>query len=519
MDNPALIPASPPQQEGAKFIDTQGKDTSAPTLMEEAKSTIGSAVNTAVSSDIYYGLRENLENSPVRYNNAVDYVQKSAQALADPQNYKPDNKLLSPEEANQTYWQPGMPKFSTPIYEQAAQTISQRQSDQNQRDQTIAKANMGFAGNAGLGLAQSALQLLDPIQDAMFFVPVAGEEQAYARVAKGLSKGLIGKTAATAFRVGGEITRGSLEQNLTDITLNTPLGQEKGLEDYAKEDALNVVSAASIVLGIKGIAKTFSKGSEIFSKLDPATQEHLTNSLSSESPAPINSVLDLDKNVCEMEAQLGGGKGTIEDRSKLLTEEDAPNTSQQIKEAVASNKVAPAVYLGEQETGVGKPSMALYNLTEDILGHPAGSTVSEATLIAKGLVPPDKAPSDLLNRANDIAQQGKDIQDQRAQQVKNDSDAGLLQPKPNPILPEPTSFIEPGADIKAQSEAVNKLLTDTQQAHADLIKTLQEDPEKNSNEIDNLNKGMESADEEITRVSAQKNFVQTAVGCAINNGL
>lgn len=45
--------------------------------------------------------------------------------------------------------------------------------------------------------------------------------------------------------------------------------------------------------------------------------------------------------------------------------------------------VAPAVLLGWQEDGQGD-EIALYNLTEDIEGHPAGSTVSARTLEAAG---------------------------------------------------------------------------------------------------------------------------------------
>lgn len=45
--------------------------------------------------------------------------------------------------------------------------------------------------------------------------------------------------------------------------------------------------------------------------------------------------------------------------------------------------LAPAIYIGWQETGDGG-GFALYNLTEDIEGHPTGSTVSARTLLDLG---------------------------------------------------------------------------------------------------------------------------------------
>lgn len=45
--------------------------------------------------------------------------------------------------------------------------------------------------------------------------------------------------------------------------------------------------------------------------------------------------------------------------------------------------MAPAVYVGWQDDFQGG-GFALYNLTADIEGHPAGSTVSERTLRAAG---------------------------------------------------------------------------------------------------------------------------------------
>jgi hypothetical protein len=53
---------------------------------------------------------------------------------------------------------------------------------------------------------------------------------------------------------------------------------------------------------------------------------------------------------------------------------------------------APAVWVGHQTWAGHAPIIELYNLTEDITGHPRGSTVSRETLEAAGFnVPPPAA--------------------------------------------------------------------------------------------------------------------------------
>lgn len=53
-----------------------------------------------------------------------------------------------------------------------------------------------------------------------------------------------------------------------------------------------------------------------------------------------------------------------------------------------TSKLAPAVFIGLQETGRGRQPIPIYNLTRGIPGHPKGSTVSAATLRAAGFTPP-----------------------------------------------------------------------------------------------------------------------------------
>jgi hypothetical protein len=50
-------------------------------------------------------------------------------------------------------------------------------------------------------------------------------------------------------------------------------------------------------------------------------------------------------------------------------------------------------FVGMQEVGVpGYPAFAIYNLTEDIEGHPAHSTLSRETILDCGFVLPEEAP-------------------------------------------------------------------------------------------------------------------------------
>jgi hypothetical protein len=62
-------------------------------------------------------------------------------------------------------------------------------------------------------------------------------------------------------------------------------------------------------------------------------------------------------------------------------------------------KPAPAFFVGIQEGWGHLPSIELYNLTEDVGIHPAGSTVSRQTLEQHGYsVPP--VPSSALQEAS-----------------------------------------------------------------------------------------------------------------------
>lgn len=64
-----------------------------------------------------------------------------------------------------------------------------------------------------------------------------------------------------------------------------------------------------------------------------------------------------------------------------------------IAETTQSKPVAPAKFFKTQENLKGEPVFGLYNLTEDIPGHPKGSTVSDRTLLNAGYSLPEKAPA------------------------------------------------------------------------------------------------------------------------------
>lgn len=55
-----------------------------------------------------------------------------------------------------------------------------------------------------------------------------------------------------------------------------------------------------------------------------------------------------------------------------------------------SRPVAPAVFLATQSGFGVMPDFDLWNLTTDIPGHPTGSSVSSATLLAAGFALPAK---------------------------------------------------------------------------------------------------------------------------------
>lgn len=81
-----------------------------------------------------------------------------------------------------------------------------------------------------------------------------------------------------------------------------------------------------------------------------------------------------------------------------LTADDFRRTAAQplTPEGEPEKKFAPATYIGDQEDGKGG-KFGLYNLTDDIPGHPIGSTVSDQTLKEAGYEIPQKSGTDRGN--------------------------------------------------------------------------------------------------------------------------
>ena len=63
----------------------------------------------------------------------------------------------------------------------------------------------------------------------------------------------------------------------------------------------------------------------------------------------------------------------------------------------------PAYFIGRQEGSDGIADFDLYNLTEDIPGHPEGSTVTRSTLEAAGFHVPPRTPAPLRERRTGAA--------------------------------------------------------------------------------------------------------------------
>lgn len=100
--------------------------------------------------------------------------------------------------------------------------------------------------------------------------------------------------------------------------------------------------------------------------------------------------------------QLGFGdniqlEGTpLQKRATILETRPGEAAAEKVKLAkldpITGKPLAPAIFVGIQENLPGKPPFEIYNLTEDIPGHPAGSTVVRQTLEAEGFVLPPHAP-------------------------------------------------------------------------------------------------------------------------------
>lgn len=101
----------------------------------------------------------------------------------------------------------------------------------------------------------------------------------------------------------------------------------------------------------------------------------------------------------EVATQTEGSPFALQNKLNELTAISAPKPAAPL----AAPKEAPAVFIGRQD-GIGKtPGFDLYNLTEDIPGHPKGSSVSRGTLEEAGFIVPKQPKGE---QPNAIREQG-----------------------------------------------------------------------------------------------------------------
>lgn len=72
-----------------------------------------------------------------------------------------------------------------------------------------------------------------------------------------------------------------------------------------------------------------------------------------------------------------------------------------------AGKSAPVEYAGKQDRGPNLSPLHLWNLTEDIPGHPKGSTVTTRTLQSEGFLPPEPPTSVVPKEVSTPAEAGK----------------------------------------------------------------------------------------------------------------
>ena len=130
----------------------------------------------------------------------------------------------------------------------------------------------------------------------------------------------------------------------------------------------------------------------------------------------------------------------------------------------AALPIAPAVFVGLQEGFGDVPSFNLYNLTEDIPGHPAGSTVSQDTLEQAGFVAPPavEQPAVPATPIAAISQPLTPVTDALPQQIPTALDV-LAQPENgsplgegNAVVPEPAGAGE--AAVQAQAVLADQIV-------------------------------------------------------------
>lgn len=149
------------------------------------------------------------------------------------------SRILDPVEATQKYGLDGQLKFDEPIREEAAQLMYRRKIDENDRAYLIQSGQttgMRKVGSFAVGMAAS---LLDPINFAAMFIPVAGEARIARiaqsvggstlrqRIAQGALTGLSGAAMVEPFILLPALQE-QANYNLKDSALNLGFGAALG---------------------------------------------------------------------------------------------------------------------------------------------------------------------------------------------------------------------------------------------------------------------------------------------------
>jgi hypothetical protein len=128
---------------------------------------------------------------------------------------------------------------------------------------------------------------------------------------------------------------------------------------------------------------------------EPPTEQPTTDETPKEAAptSPIQSALDsMPATKGTVESGVSAkpeGESTTESAATVAGEPEAATPAKGGVVQLEGKGTAPATHIGDQEQGDGKPPIPLFNLHEDIEGHPKGSTVSGDTLTKAGYDLPD----------------------------------------------------------------------------------------------------------------------------------
>lgn len=184
----------------------------------------------------------------------------------------PPSPVLQPDDYNKRFAPDGVKLGDKPLPESVARVLGQQKADEIKRESIFSRYSdsHSWATTFGTGLVGF---MLDPVNDATFFLPGMGEETALAGLGRaGFGTG--GAIARTAARVGaGALSGAAAQAPLSAFEYGAGLDQNSDyhLRDAFRDMMFGAAGGAILHAGLGGLGDLFGAGARTLRGVDPVS--------------------------------------------------------------------------------------------------------------------------------------------------------------------------------------------------------------------------------------------------------